>query len=98
MRHYFKAVMGLNIRRKQASRRVDGVQNKKTVFFIEDMVSSMTSLDNRICDARWFVGVCNAYDAYVLNKLGIIHCEHVHMLTLDDGLYPFTDVTKSMGV
>lgn len=92
MRHYFKVVMGLNIRRKQMTRRVDGVQTKKTLFFIEDMVSSTTSLDHRICDKRWFVGVCEAYDMYVLDKFQTIHCEHSRMHSLDDYLYPFTNV------
>lgn len=91
MRHYFKALLGLNIRRKQLTRRVDGVQSKKTLFFMEDMVSSMTSLEHRICDKRWFVGVCEAYDTYILEKFQTVHHEHSHMLSLDACLFPFTN-------
>lgn len=89
MRHYFKMLMGLNIRRIQLSKRASGVLYQKTVYWIEDIVSSMTSLDNYICDKIWFLGVCNAYDAHLCDKLGIIHCEYIHMLKLNDGLYPF---------
>lgn len=62
MRHYFKILVGLNILRIQLIiKRVSGVLHQKTVYWIEDVVSSMTSLDNYICDKRWFLGVCNAH-------------------------------------
>lgn len=95
MRHYFKVLLELNIRRKQLTRRVDGVQTKKTVFFIEDMVSSITSLEHRICDQRWFMGVCDAYDMHILDKFQTIHRERAHMHSLDACLFPFMDSCDS---
>lgn len=45
--------MGLNIRTMQLSKRVAGVLHQKTVYWVEDLVFSMTSLDNYICDGSW---------------------------------------------
>lgn len=39
MRHHFKVVMGLKISREQLSKRIGGVRNQQTVYFIEDTVS-----------------------------------------------------------